>query len=58
MFKPETTQIAKTQTTKIVASVANPLTVQPAAYAASSSPVPRITSALAVLFRQLDIADS
>jgi hypothetical protein len=58
MFKPETTQIAKTQTTKIVASVANPLTVQPAAYAASSSPVPRITSALAVLFRQWDIADS
>jgi hypothetical protein len=41
-----------------VASVANPLTVQPATYAASSSPVPRITSALAVLFRQWDIADS
>jgi hypothetical protein len=31
MCKPETAQIAKTQTTKIVAKVANPLTVQPAA---------------------------
>jgi hypothetical protein len=50
--------IAKTQTIRIAPSVAKPLMVHPAAYAASSSPVPRIASAPGVLFRQCDMARS